>query len=235
MTIPRYFPKKGVITFCKNSCKKWVIGFEKGKGGYEHYQVRLSTSLSFEGLKTVFPKAHIEKCTDTWNYEKKEGHYICWNDTREIQTARFGRLRENQRRIVRSCIRQSNRSITVVYDPCGGSGKSWLARNLYERGKAQYVPPYLNSVKDIIQFVASGYGEEGIICIDLPRSWKWSKELYTGIEAIKDGLVFDGRYSARTRDIYGVKVLVFTNNKPSLDALSADRWDLLDREGRPIS
>jgi len=62
------------------------------------------------------------------------------------------------------------------------------------------------------------------VVIDIPRTWKWSKDLYCAIETIKDGLIVDPRYSARPINIRGVKVLVLSNDRPSLDKLSVDRW-----------
>lgn len=207
---------------------KWIVAIEKGKGGYEHFQIRLQTSATFDQLKERFPKGHIEKASNTWEYERKEGRYWTSDDTRQILSCRFGRINDLQRRILERTKRQTNRGITVVYDPRGNNGKSWLCRHLYERGIGFYVPPTIDNAKGIIQYISSGYRGEEIIVIDIPRSWKWSESLYTAIETIKDGLVYDTRYHASMRDIWGVKVLVMTNNKPKLDKLSEDRWDILE-------
>ena len=110
----------------------------------------------------------------------------------------------------------------------GNQGKSWLCGALYERGLACYVPPTIDTVKGLIQWVASAYRGEPYIIIDIPRSWKWSQQLYVAIESIKDGLVYDTRYTARLKNIRGVKVLCMTNNDPKLDKLSADRWVFFD-------
>lgn len=218
----------------KHDIHKWIIAKETGSGGYEHWQVRLDTSATFEELKSAFPTAHIEKSTVWSNYERKEGNFIQSDDTTDIRRCRFGTLRANQRRIIQHLRLQSDRGITVVYDPRGGSGKSFLIRHLYETGRGCYVPPTIGSVQGIIQYVASGYRGEPYILIDIPRSTKWNTQVLEGLEAIKDGLVYDTRYHAQMRDIWGVKVLVTTNTMPNLDALSADRWDILDADGKPL-
>lgn len=116
----------------------------------------------------------------------------------------------------------------VWVDTKGNVGKSWLCGALYERGLACIVPPTIDTVTKMMQWVASGYRGEPYIVIDIPRSWKWSKELYTAVESIKDGLVYDTRYSAKMRNIRGVKVLCLTNETPKLDKLSVDRWVFFD-------
>lgn len=218
----------------KHDIHKWIVAKETGKDGYEHWQVRMETSATFEELKSAFPKAHIEKSTQWCNYERKEGNFIQSDDTTDIRRCRFGTLRPNQRRIVQHLRKQSDRGITVVFDPHGGTGKSFLCRHLYEIGHGYYVPPTIRTVQGIIQHVASGLSRERYILVDIPRSSTWSKELLEGLEALKDGLVYETRYHPMTRDIWGVKVLVMTNTMPKLDALSADRWDILDADGKPL-
>lgn len=214
---------------------KWIVGYEVGRNGYKHYQIRFTGNIEFERLKELFPDAHIEKCSETDTYERKSGYFICSTDNDSVLSCRFGKLRKNQRRILQQCNKQSDRGITVVLDKVGNSGKTWLGRYLYERNAGFYVPPTIKTTQGIIQFVASGYTEQKYIVIDIPRSCKWTTEMYEAIETIKDGMVFDARYNSKTRDIWGVKVLVFTNNEPKLDKLSADRWDIIDGEGKTLS
>lgn len=237
ITAPRdKVPKRAWKEFIKShDIHKWIIAKETGAGGYEHWQVRFDTSATFEELKSAFPTAHIEKSTQWCNYERKEGNFIQSDDTTDIRRCRFGKLRPNQKRIIQQLRRQSDRGITVVFDPRGGSGKSFLIRHLFETGRGYYVPPTVSTVQGIIQYVASGYRGEPFILIDIPRSTKWSTQIFEGLEAIKDGLVYDTRYHAQMRDIWGVKVLVTTNTLPKLDALSADRWMILDAEGRKLN
>lgn len=237
LTAPRdKVHKRAWKEFIKNhDIHKWIIAKETGKGGYEHWQVRLSTSATFEELKSAFPQAHIEKSTQWCDYERKEGNYVSSEDNNSILSVRYGVLRRNQREIIRQVLRQSDRGVTVVFDPNGNTGKSWLVRYLYEKGRAFYVPPTVGSSQGIIQFVCSGYRGETIIVVDIPRTVQWSRQMYECIETIKDGLVYDTRYSAKMRDIYGVKVLVTTNTMPKLDNLSVDRWNILDAEGKPIN
>lgn len=236
LTIPKEAAtKRKVFTFIEqNDIHKWVIGREKGKSGYEHWQIRFECSglegdLGWKEIKGWFPEAHIEdNASDNYEYEKKEGRYFAWDDNEEKIRQRYGPWRKNQKDIIRLLQDSSDREIVLWLDPNGCSGKSWLCGSLYERRLGYYTPPYLGTVREIVQWVASGYNGEPYIVIDLPRDVKWNSSLYAGVEAIKDGLVADARYHASTRNIRGVKVLVLANTRPKLDRLSADRWRIYE-------
>lgn len=209
-----------------NDIHDWTIGYEVGRGGYRHLQVRIRCNKDFGELQRYFRDAHIEEGSDDWEYEKKTGYFVSSDDHVDVRKCRFGKLRSYQQRMLDILRSQSDRGITVWWDPIGSIGKSYLSRNLIERRIAYYVPPTAKDVKSIIQYVCSGYQGQPIIIIDIPRSAKWDESLYCGIETIKDGIVYDTRYSAKLRDIWGCKVLVLTNTLPKLDALSMDRWDI---------
>lgn len=226
------------LFFKSQDIHRWVYGREKGKNGYQHYQVRFEwldhdNPDAFKTFKDWFYSAHLEYArADNWDYEKKDGRYYTSNDTDEILRIRYGSITGTQREVLSWLDKTNDREILLWYDAQGRSGKSYLCNKLWETRRAYYCPPYLNGVKDLIQFVASGYNGEEYIVIDLPRAMKWDVSLYAGIEAIKDGLVTDARYSARTRNIRGAKVIVMSNSKPKLDRLSADRW-LIYESRRP--
>lgn len=219
-----------------NDIKKWIIAKEVGNDGYKHWQIRLRSRYTWQEMKNKFgEKAHIEEASDDWKYERKEGKFISSEDNAAILRTRFGELRPNQRRILTELGNSNDRSICCVVDRKGCTGKSFLARFLFERGTAFYVPPTCTTAQSIIQFVASGYRNEQIIVVDIPRSTRWNNQLYIAIECIKDGLVYDTRYHTTIRDIFGVNVLVLCNNKPNLSKLSKDRWHLLDADGMPYT
>lgn len=97
---------------------------------------------------------------------------------------------------------------------------------MYERGEALLVPRYCTTARSISNFICSAYNGQKNIIIDLPRSAKIPPELYEILEEIKDGIVFDERYSGRMRNIRGASLVVFTNKLLDRKRLSADRWRL---------
>lgn len=212
--------------FYETDVKDWQIGIEKGRSGYEHYQIRFRSCEELEKIRQnpVFYSGKVSRADNWTNYERKDGRYISSEDTTEIRKVRFGIPNLSQKAVINVINEQSVREIDVWYDPKGNVGKSWLCNHLYETGKGFYCPPTLDTVKGLIQFIANGYRGEEIIVIDIPRSWKWSEQLYTVIESIKDGLIYDSRYHTTVRNIRGVKVLVMCNTEPKLSKLSKDRW-----------
>lgn len=218
----------------ENDVHKWVIASETGNSGYEHWQVRFSIRNLTEDekkdhafLKANFGKsAHIELASDTWKYERKEGLYYTSWDTIEVLQQRYGTRTNWQERAYNVLQRTNDREIVVCYDESGNHGKSWFTGHLWEIGEAHIVQAQ-NNAKGLIQDCASEYLDNGwrpIVIIDIPRTWKWTDDLYVAIERIKDGLIKDARYGSRTINIHGVKVLVFCNQAPDKEKLSDDRW-----------
>lgn len=234
-----------------NDIHKWVMGLEISKTGYVHWQCRIRAREDFyafteikhpiTGIKVKvgtgwinreIPEAHVEECADKWDYETKEGRYIASWDMMDVRRQRFGTPRWYQECALEALKRTNDREIVVWVDETGNIGKSWLNGFLFETQQAYYLPPFLTSIQAMIQSLASmvledrdeGYPPKPYVIIDIPRSWKWSTDLYVAIEAIKDGLIMDPRYSARPINIRGVKVMVLTNTQPKYDKLSADRW-----------
>lgn len=211
----------------------WIIGMETGKKGYEHAQIRGSLSGDFD----TFLKWHIRNGTNSHieksntgpyesNYERKEGHYWSSIDTVEVRKVRFGTPTNRQTNILRRLDNQSNREVDVWLDPHGNNGKSWLTIHLWEQGKALVVPRSASTPERLSAFVCSAWRGEEIIIIDIPRAQKIDPRLYETIEELKDGLVFDHRYSGKTRNVRGTKILIFTNTPLDTKKLSKDRWRL---------
>lgn len=235
-TVPRegVSKKKWFKFFEYYDIHKWVLGREEGKGGYKHWQVRFQTTVfdsdeGFNELKDWFKQGHFLKASDTWDYETKSGDYFRDDDNDEILRLRFGKYRKVQERVIERVYGTNDREVVVWVTEEGNAGKSWLCAALWERREAHYILPQ-NTAKGLIQDCASeviNNGKRPIIVIDIPRTWKWTEELYCAIESIKDGLIKDPRYNSRTVNIRGTKVLILCNSRPQLSKLSRDRWVIL--------
>lgn len=233
LTAPRQkVSKRQVKLLLENfDVKKYIFAKETGKDGYEHWQIRIQISgdderIFFRLQEHFRDAAHIEKAQDVWEYERKEGRFWTSEDTTSVLKVRYGKLNANQLQILQKLQSQGDREIDVYLDPTGCHGKSWLSVHLWETGQALVVPRASTTAEKLSAFVCSSWKGEPIIIIDIPRATKCSTSLLETMEELKDGLVFDHRYSGHTRNVRGVKLLVFTNTKLPLDKLSKDRWRL---------
>lgn len=230
ITAPRdKTPKKAIYTLLEAlDCKKWIIGKERGKNGYEHWQIRVETSSGefFERWSKVLPHSHIEKSTHNWSdsYERKEGCFWTYCDTNDVRIERFGDLRPWQKQALKALRTQNDRQVDVWYDHQGNHGKSWLCGHLHETGKACVVPRDWTNASEIVNFLVHNYNNEGIVVIDIPRSTTIPKGFYETIEMVKDGLLGTTKWEGKMRNIRGVKVLIFTNHFLDRTKLSVDRW-----------
>lgn len=222
--------------------KDWVVGLEIGKSGYKHYQIRFDLSgdfsTFFEWCKRNIPDMHIEKASATTystDYERKGGFFVCSRDNRDILRVRYGTLTRDQREILWTARNQNDRQVDVWLDPAGNHGKSFLTVHLWERGKALVVPRSATTPEKLSAFICSAYKGEEFIIIDIPRATKIPASIYECIEEVKDGLVFDHRYSGRARNVRGAKVIIFTNTPLDTKKLSKDRWRLHGIQGMPLS
>ena len=226
-----------------NDVHKFIVGKEIGTMGYRHWQIRIKIrnltdeeKKDYSFLKAGFgSSANIAECSDTWEYESKDGNY--W-DEGDFILSRIERLYtrlgtpndEWQAQYLNLIETQNVRTVDVAYDPKGNRGKSWLINHLVETGRAYYIPPSMATVEKVVQSVASYYLDNpwrDYVVIDIPRGYEWSIKLCVAIEQIKDGLVTDTRYKMRCINIRGVKVIVCTNNEipqKVYSSLSKDRW-----------
>jgi hypothetical protein len=116
------------------------------------------------------------------------------------------------------------RRIIWYYDQEGGCGKTELARHIISKYENAL---YLASAagKDMIHMVAKQAKDPKIIIINLSRQAE-GKFSYASVEAIKDGLIFSGKYEGCSRVFPRPHVVIFSNWYPDLSALTLDRWDI---------
>lgn len=236
-TIPREgLSKKKIIKFFEEyDVHKWIIGRETGRKGYEHYQIRFQGSDEiYDALKDWFKKGHFECANDkwSWDYESKSGNYLRSDDGPRMLRRRFGTLTPDQQLVIELARQANDRQIVCWCTSYGGAGKSFLCAALWERCLAHYVQAS-NTAKGLVQDVASEFirhGRRPFIVIDIPRTWKWTDDMYYAIESIKSGLIKDTRYSSDTIDIVDSAVIVVCNSYPKVGKLSEDRWVIYSDE-----
>lgn len=242
----------------KGNAKSWCFQLEKGDSGYEHWQGRCSLikkRRKHELLALMeaqgFPKPQYLEPTVKEN--RRRNFYVTKEDTRvdgpwkdddvekfiPIQfRGRMEHLRPFQRDILESAKHFDERTVNVIIDERGNHGKSVVA-NLARLFLGGVALPACNDGEKLIAsacdiLMARELRHPGIVLIDIPRSsdQRHLRGIFTAVEQIKNGVVYDMRYKFREWWFDSPAVWVFMNEMPKLEMLSADRWALWSINGR---
>jgi hypothetical protein len=243
------FCHKDIIGFLTGIAKKYTFQLEEGDSGYLHFQGRLSLikkRRKMEALKLF--KVAPEYFEPTLSLEYKgEAFYQMKQDTRiegpwsdsdqETYIPRqyrglIDKLRPYQQTIWDTRNDYEPRKINLIFDAKGNNGKSTIASLCELMGNGIDVPP-MNDMKEIIQLLCdecmlTKNRNPTPIFIDLPRAMDKTRlfGVYTAIEQIKKGKLYDTRYNYKKWWIDSPQLWVFTNVLPDLNMLSRDRWNI---------
>lgn len=237
MTAPKWWdftiPEKDITReelvkkFENAKADKFVIGSEEGTlTGYKHYQCKahFRKPMTFEELGKYIGEWHREpSIRKDFTYCEKEGNfYRSW----EGALAKFHDLKllPWQGQVIADLKEQNERQCTVILDREGANGKSYLSKHLVVRYGYAYVPP-MTTTEDYM-FMAMAHPNAKGFVFDIPRAENSQQEkaMWSAMETIKNGYLYDKRYSFTEKWIEPPKMLVFTNDKPPSNMLSADRW-----------
>lgn len=206
---------------------RFVIGHEVGTlTGYEHWQCKahFRKPMSFEELKKYIGDWHREpSIVKDFSYCEKEGdYYRSW----EGALAKYHDLKllPWQEQVLADLRCQGERQCTTIIDREGANGKSWLSKHLVVKYGYAYVPAMPNF--EDYMFMAMAHPNAKGFIFDIPRAdnAEQAKAMWCAMETIKNGYLYDKRYTFTEKWIEPPKMLVFTNDKPPKTMLSADRW-----------
>lgn len=241
--------KEELIKWLKANCKKYVFQLEKGDTGYVHWQGRMSLIKKRQKhvALTLFkeiPAPNYFEPTVSSEY-RKEAFYAMKEDTRlegpfkdtdeheEVYIPRQYRdieLYSYQKDIIASAKVFDTRTINLIYDPVGNNGKSTVAAICELLYGGIDMPP-LNDYKELVALACNICMDKElrnpkVFFFDMPRAVKKDQlnGLFSAIEQIKKGKLYDVRYHYKSWWIDSPQVWVFTNMKPDLSMLSLDRW-----------
>lgn len=205
--------------------ERFVLGDEVGEGGYEHIQGRVVFKIGKElgACQNLVPGAHwTQSHVRDFQYCEKEGKFFrSWE--KGLRNYQMADLKTWQGMAVALLKETDERAVHVLVDPVGGIGKTFLAKYCQVNHIAQYVPP-MQDAQDFMAFAMAKPSRAYIF--DMPRSEsiKQRKGMWSAIEQIKNGYLYDKRYQFRDMWIEPPQVFVITNEHPEMDELSADRW-----------
>ena len=241
------FDENDIIKDLHSFCKSFVFQLEESSTGYVHWQGRVSLikkkrlselctqCKSFSSLSSIHWSPTSNAGTGKLNYVMKDDTRVKgpFKDTDEPivitqQMKMFSTwsLRPWQQSLINTTSQFCLRSIDLVYDPQGNAGKSLFSEYMESEGTSEEVPPF-RLMDDIFQWVCSRPIKK-VYIVDMPRGMKKDKlgDFYSGIEVIKNGVAYDKRYTAKKIRFDRPRIIVFSNELPNLDLMSADRWKL---------
>ncbi len=200
---------------------------------------------SFSEVRKISPRAHWlqAKGSKTSNrlYCRKEGNFV---DTfkeplpltkieRCLQEYANVNWKAWQKSVIAlSITSRTSRTIHWYWEPIGNVGKSWLVRYLFLTNRACLaLGKRCDILHSIVGYMEREKGKEPeIILIDVPRKLIRFVSYHT-IESIKDRLFQSGKYESK--DVLLEKhphVFCFANYPPEMEALSLDRWHIVEIE-----
>lgn len=241
-----------IKSWCKSKCSKWVFQLERGEQtGYLHYQctVDLKTKTRFVEVPAGWTgHACAYQTSETrngshFNYAMKDDTRVegPWADNDEPDFVHADiegtSLRPWQQRCFDQLKSQNNRNIMFIKDEQGSVGKTHFAKWCYFYKKAILVPTTCTEVQQMVGAIIAKIRdpkERRIIMIDIPRAWSTDFKkvcAFMGlVEAVKSGILCDGRNFAKEKVFNPPCVAVFYNKLPKgknlYDFISADRIEL---------
>ncbi len=207
----------------------------------EHWQgvVRFSVKKRFDTLTKLQPTWHWEKVKNV----RKAKAYCCKDETRKDGTLPFGTLdfdmplktittfRDWQQKLWLELANPTDdRCVKWYWESVGNVGKTAFARYMVIKHKAYYVCGSASDMKNgLCNYYIKNQCFPKIVFLDIPRNSLGCS--YKGIEQVKNGIFFNTKYEGMMIVFNPPHVVVFANDMPNEDAMSADRWDIVEISG----
>lgn len=229
----------------KQHFDKWIFQLERGeRKGKLHFQIfcHVKTKTRSQALgRTLgsdFPGIDFRPCSAKGKDALKR--YCMKEDTRvqgpwasasvytgrDLPTELFPWQKSVKNTIVDHP--PDRRKIYWFYDKAGGSGKSTFAKYMFFHH--QVITITFGDAKDLLHLVSKFPGRKAYL-FDLSRT-KGGKtsmsDIYQALEAIKNGYFCSTKYDSSYVAMDIPHVFVFSNHFPKVDALSYDRWVIVD-------
>lgn len=233
---------KYLIKLFENS--KYLFGEEIGTEGTPHLQgmVRFPNAKPFERVRKLFKNNHVSP-TENWNaslnYCSKDGRTfsnIPGKGTRnnrllnKYNNVTWKNWQQDAINIVNEP--RNDRIINWFHEPIGGVGKSFLCKYLYLKFDAIIADGKKDNVFNQVKNWLDNHNSQQdpiLIVLDIPR---YNQEYinYGVLEALKNGMIYSGKYEGGVCVFEPPHVIVFSNELPDTSKMSADRWNIKNIE-----
>lgn len=211
-------------------CKKGGFGKEIGESGTPHLQgyLNLKKKLRITALHKYagFARASFRAVRNEEaliKYIQKDGNTWTFGFPKPLKIIKD--LREWQNNLLENLLKEpDDRKIYWIYDKTGNNGKTVFAKYLCFHHNAIYVNGKCSDALNII--FNTDMDKTNIVIFDLPRS-QGSNVSYTGIESIKNGIIYNSKYETGMKLFNSPHLVIFSNELPEMEKLSLDRWEII--------
>ena len=225
-----------------NHCgKNWIIGKEVGedeKTPHLQAYIQYKSARSFDKMKVLFPKAHIEAAKgnlkDNYEYCIKDGDFTT-NMNFESMRDKLSRICLSeystvvwlpwQRRIldILDSEHVCDRKIFWFWEKKGNVGKSFLCKYIAIRYEVVICDGKKDNIFNQVNMMIDADKQPKIILLDIPRSCVDFVN-YGAIEQMKNGMMYSGKYEGGVCIFPIPHVICFANTRPHTNEMSKDRW-----------
>lgn len=222
----------GTLVLGLDGAVKFMFQLEEGDSGTPHFQgvVQYKSPKRLCTLKKEMPRAHWEKCKSipaSVKYcQKTEGRIAGpWFKGWKVEVPFVPR--DWQREVLEIVNTEADdRTIHWFWEEEGNVGKTTLCKHLVRENDALYVLGKSADMKyAVTQYVEKNGEGPSTVLFDFPRTMEGFVS-WEGMESIKNGLFFSGKYEAKTVVMDSPHVICFANFLPEMSKLSADRWKI---------
>lgn len=220
-----------LLSFFKDSSKKFIIGKEVGEKKTPHLQgyVVFKDKQRFSGISKINERIHWEKCKGSEEqniaYCSKDGDFVTHNIKvkKPLKILEKSKLYNWQIEIENIITKEpDDRKIYWYYDIMGGKGKTTFAKYL----SFHYGAVPIEGKKNDILFCCAEF-ESDIYIFDFERSME-DFVPYGAIEKVKNGYFMCGKYESKPILRNPPHIIIFANFSPDMLKLSMDRWVIKD-------
>lgn len=220
---------------------KYCIGEEIGEEKTPHLQgyIDFKNQKDFSVVKALIPRAHIEKAKGS----AKQNFAYCSKDGKFHTNMDFTSPREKLRIACRAEYSEvvwkdwqseiidildskpDRRTIHWYWEDVGNVGKSFLCKYIAVTREVIICDGKKDNIFNQVNTAIDAGKKPAIILLDVPRT---SLEYinYGAIEALKNGLLYSGKYEGGICAFPSPHVIIFANRLPDLTAVSTDRWHI---------
>jgi len=216
-----------IIRQYKSISKKGIVGFEIcPTTGAKHLQgfIALKKPMRMTEIK-IIGKPHLEACLGSeeqnLKYCSKENNFIKWGFPAELKLIEPSKWWQIQ---ILEILKEEpdDRTVHWYWSESGGVGKSQFAKYCVAKLECLFFEE--GKKADIMHLIFEAPEERlSKMIIDVPRD-NGNNISYKAIESIKNGMIYSSKYEGGYKLFNSPHIIVFANQPPQYERLSADRW-----------